>query len=39
VKKTRCGVGVQAGYGVMVGNEVRLAPYVGVGISYNIVSW
>jgi hypothetical protein len=39
VKKTRWGVGVQAGYGVMVGNEVRLAPYVGVGISYNIVSW
>lgn len=39
VKKTRWGVGVQAGYGVMVGNDVRLAPYVGVGVSYNIVSW
>lgn len=36
VKKTRWGVGIQAGYGV--GKE-GLTPYVGVGISYNILAW
>lgn len=36
VKKTRWGIGVQAGAGV--GKE-GLTPYVGVGVSYNILSW
>lgn len=36
VKKTRWGLGVQAGAGV---GKDGLTPYVGVGISYNIMSW
>ena len=36
VKKTRWGFGVNAGYGVGKGG---LTPYVGVGISYNLLSW
>lgn len=34
--KSRWGLGVNAGYGVGKGG---LTPYVGVGISYNILSW
>lgn len=33
------GLGVHAGYGIMVGREVAMSPYIGVGISYNIISW
>ncbi len=36
VKKTRWGLGVQAGAGV---GKDGLTPYVGIGISYNILSW
>ena len=36
VKKTRWGLGVNAGYGVGKGG---FTPYIGVGISYNILSW
>ena len=36
VKKTRWGLGVNAGYGVGQG---CLTPYIGVGVSYNILSW
>ena len=39
IKKTRWGLGVQAGYGVLLGNQVQTAPYIGVGISYDILSW
>lgn len=40
VKKTRWGLGIQAGIGAgMNGNQVYLTPYVGMGISYNILSW
>lgn len=36
----RWGLGLQAGYGAYVtGGQVRLAPYVGVGISYDILRW
>lgn len=36
----RWGVGLQAGYGAYVAaGQVRLAPYLGVGISYDIMSW
>ena len=36
----RWGLGVQAGYGAYVaGSQVRLAPYLGVGISYDILQW
>ena len=38
-KPCRWGVGVHAGYGVQFGEQIRTAPYVGVGISYNILSW
>ena len=38
--KSRWGLGVQVGYGAGVnGKQVYLTPYVGVGISYNILSW
>lgn len=36
VKKTRWGIGVQAGAGV---GKDGLTPYLGVGVSYNILSW
>ena len=36
VNKTRWGLGVQAGVGAGKGG---LTPYVGVGVSYNILSW
>ena len=38
--KSRWGFGIQVGYGAGVnGKQVYLTPYVGVGISYNILSW
>lgn len=36
VKKTRWGVGIQAGAGA---TRDGLTPYIGVGVSYNILSW
>lgn len=36
VKKTRWGIGIQAGVGA--GKE-GLTPYLGVGVSYNLLSW
>lgn len=36
IKNTRWGLGVQAGVGAGKGG---LTPYVGVGVSYNILSW
>ena len=36
VKKTRWGIGVQAG---ATAGKDGVAPYVGVGVSYNILSW
>lgn len=39
VRKTRWGIGINAGYGVQLGSEVRMTPYVGIGVSYDIVSW
>lgn len=38
-KPCRWGVGVHAGYGVQFGAQVSTAPYIGIGISYNILSW
>lgn len=34
--KTKWGLGVQAGYGIGSGG---LSPWVGIGVSYNILSW
>lgn len=41
VQKTPCrwGVGINAGYGAIVDGRVYGSPYVGIGISYNIISW
>lgn len=36
VKRTRWGIGVHAGYGA---GKDGLTPYVGVGLSYNLLSW
>lgn len=36
VKRTRWGIGVHAGYGA---GKDGLTPYVGVGLSYNILAW
>lgn len=39
-KKMRWGVGIQAGYGVSIGQDgVNTAPFVGIGVYYNIFSW
>lgn len=38
-QKCRWGVGVTAGYGLQIGKEVKVSPYIGVGINYNILSW
>lgn len=37
----RWGLGVTAGYGASIGADrsVGLAPFVGVGVTYNLVSW
>lgn len=40
LKKTRWGIGVQVGYGAALnGKQVVLSPYVGLGLSYNILSF
>lgn len=39
-KPTRFGIGIQAGFGGMYGlksNEIDAGPYIGVGISYNLI--
>ena len=38
-KPCRWGLGIHAGYGIQLGEQLRTAPYVGVGVSYNILSW
>lgn len=39
-KTKRWGIGLQAGYGAYTTNNiVHTAPYIGIGISYNIFSW
>ena len=38
-KPCRWGVGVQMGYGMQVGQQVSVSPYIGVGLTYNIISW
>jgi opacity protein-like surface antigen len=35
-RKTRWGVGVQAGYGV---SDEGLTPYIGAGVTYNLLAW
>lgn len=41
-RKTRWGLGISAGYGVTINTTdqtFRPAPYIGVGIHYNLISW
>ena len=38
-ERKRWGFGIQAGYGVQFGERVTTAPYVGVGISYDLLRW
>ena len=41
-RKTRWGLGISAGYGVAIhvaDQAFRPAPYIGVGIQYNLVCW
>jgi hypothetical protein len=37
-KPRRIGIGGQLGYGFILGDPVKTAPYIGVGISYNIIN-
>lgn len=38
--KPRWGLGIQAGYGcTLTGTQVRLSPYIGVGVQYNLLTW
>ena len=39
-KSKRWGIGLQAGYGVSFSNkQIKATPYIGIGISYNILTW
>lgn len=39
-KPCRWGVGIHAGYGAFAKNgQISTSPYIGVGLSYNILSW
>ena len=41
-RKTRWGIGISAGYGIAINTTEQTfkpAPYIGVGIQYNLVSW
>lgn len=33
------GVGLQVGYGFSMGTQIQTAPYIGIGLQYNIISW
>ena len=38
-KPCRWGIGINAGYGIQFGQEIKASPYIGVGVNYNILSW
>jgi hypothetical protein len=38
-KPCKWGLGIHAGYGIQLGDQIRTAPYVGIGVSYNLLSW
>lgn len=33
------GVGIQAGYGIGFSQNITASPYIGIGVTYNIISW
>lgn len=39
VRESRWGFGIHAGYGVQLGSDIKASPYVGVGVSYDLLSW
>ncbi len=38
-REQRWGIGIQAGYGVTVGKSPQFTPYIGVGVSYNLIKF
>lgn len=39
-RRTHWGIGVSAGYGATLHERtVQLSPYIGIGVSYNLLSW
>lgn len=38
-KPCKWGIGIQAGYGIQFGQEMKMSPYIGLGVTYNIFSW
>ena len=38
-RKTRWGIGIQVGAGVTLSKQPEWHPYIGVGLSYNLVNW
>lgn len=39
-ERKRWGIGLQAGYGAMPADgTIRLAPYIGIGLSYDLIRW
>lgn len=38
-KPKKWGVGVQLGAGIVIGDKVQLKPYLGLGLSYNIITF
>lgn len=40
VRRTHWGIGVSAGYGATLHDRtVQLSPYIGIGVSYNFLTW
>ena len=38
-RKTRWGIGIQVGAGVIIREEPAVRPYVGAGLTYNLIAW
>ena len=37
-KPCKWGLGIHAGYGLQMGGQIRTAPYIGIGVSYNLLT-
>ncbi len=37
--RSRWGLGLQVGYGATTSNGLKLQPYIGIGVSYNLITW
>lgn len=37
--RPRFSLGIQAGYGMTIAQQPQFAPYVGIGLQYNLLSW